>query len=118
MSDEAPEPDQTGHQLQKTYQSRGIQQVSLDDYLAQKQKKGKKKFQLPSQLKIILYTPLILIFCCGILLIPYFCYQVLTGSPPAEDEKDNKKSALPARAAIAHALTLPMAVTRDAAAPD
>ena len=55
------------------------QSLDYKEYAALKEKESKKKaFQLPLPIKIILLTPLVLIFCLGIFYIPYILFIIIT----------------------------------------
>jgi len=67
------------NELSQTYRARGFQQQSLDDYLAvQKLQEQKKSFRMPVPLQFILTTPFILLFCLGLIFIPFMFYLFFT----------------------------------------
>ena len=76
--------------LSDKYKLKGAQQMTYDEYLALQEKKNKPKFKVPPALKFILGTPFIIIFCCGIVFIPYMLYLILTSpsAPPPEDKPE------------------------------
>jgi len=56
------------------------QSMDYKEYLALKEKQGKKKpFNMPLPLKIILMTPLVIIFCLGVFFIPYIIFLIIKG---------------------------------------
>lgn len=78
--------------LADKYKLKGAQQMTYADYKAlQAKNKKTSKFKIPIFVKFILGTPFIIIFCCGILFIPYILYLILT-SPSAPPIKDEAKS--------------------------
>jgi len=75
--------------LARKYKEKGFQQISLDEYEKIRAKKSKKsKVQIPTHMKFILGTPLIIIFCFGIFFIPYIVYLIfISSTTPPEKEK-------------------------------
>ena len=74
-----------GSNLGDKYKEKGIQQLTLKEYEALKNKKA-KKFQIPQQIKMVLLTPVLLLFCAGVFFIPYILYLIATGEPPQYEE--------------------------------
>jgi len=67
-------------ELNRKYRSKGCQTLSFAEYEALRAKKsGKKRADLPAHFKVVLSTPLLIIFCFGVLFIPYIIYLVITG---------------------------------------
>lgn len=76
-------PIEEKEDLSELYKKRGLKQQGLNDYmLLKKQQDQRKKFQLPTVVKLILTTPFILLFCAGLIFIPFMIYLYLT-SPSA-----------------------------------
>lgn len=68
--------------IRKKLEERGVKQFSLAEHEAMKAKQARKgRFKLPTHLKIILRTPFLIIFCCGVIIIPYMLYLIATGKP-------------------------------------
>jgi hypothetical protein len=80
-------------ELAKKYKAKGVQNMTLKEYLELKKKKGgKEKPQVPVPVKLTLSTPLLLICCFGVIFIPYIVYQVATGKyEPVVEKKEEKK---------------------------
>ncbi len=77
-------------QLKDVYKKRGYQQQTFKQYIdLKKQAQTHKAKPLPLPVKIILYTPLILLACAGVIFIPYTLFQIFTA--PEEPKKDEKK---------------------------
>ncbi len=75
--------------LEDKYKEKGAQQMTYAEYEALRNKNSKApKFKIPLFLKFILGTPFIIIFCCGIVFLPYLLYLILTSpsAPPPSDE--------------------------------
>ncbi len=75
--------------LADKYKLKGAQQMTYADYKAlQAKNKKTAKFKIPIFVKFILGTPFIIVFCCGVLFIPYILYLILTSpsAPPTTDE--------------------------------
>lgn len=75
--------------LADKYKLKGAQQMTYADYKAlQSKNKKASKFKIPIFVKFILGTPFIIIFCCGVLFIPYILYLILTSpsAPPITEE--------------------------------
>jgi len=71
--------EEEGQYLDGVYKKRGFQQQKFGEYLLLKrQQSGRKRFRLPGIVKIILSTPFILMFCLGLVFIPYLVYLFLT----------------------------------------
>lgn len=69
-----------------------IPKISLEEYEAIKAKEAKRfKLKLPPSLKWILATPFLIIFCCGLFLIPFILYQIAT-SPAKSIDKEKEKT--------------------------
>ena len=66
------------NRLQDSYKNKGFQKMSYKEYEALRNKK-KKPREIPAHIKFILSTPLLIIFCFGLFLIPYTLYAVATG---------------------------------------
>ena len=77
--------------LSDKYKLKGAQQMTYAEYQALKAKSNKPKFTIPPVVKFILGTPFIIIFCCGILFIPYMLYTIAT-SPSAPAPKDKPET--------------------------
>ena len=71
--------------LKMKYQSKGAQKTTYKDYLTQQEKSSKKQFKMPPFVKYILMIPFILIFCFGLIFIPYLIFKALTS--PSADSK-------------------------------
>lgn len=68
-------------EIAQIYKSKGLasQKQSYKEYLAlKKQQEERKKFKLPAPVQYILATPLLLIFCLGLIFIPFIIYLFLT----------------------------------------
>ena len=79
--------------LAQKYRAKGFQKLSLAEYEALKTKRARKKgFSIPLHFKFILSTPLLIIFCFGILFIPYIIYVIATGPYMAPVDKEEKES--------------------------
>lgn len=79
-----PSPGQDA--LDKKYQERGAQRLTLAEYHALQKKKGASP-KLSPQLRLILSTPFLIVFCFGALFLPYMVFVILT-SPSAETKKE------------------------------
>jgi|GEM_PF-4135366 len=67
--------------LEETYKKKGFQQQKFGEYLLLKrQQSGRKRFQIPGLVKILLSTPFILLFCVGLVFIPYLIFQLFNGN--------------------------------------
>lgn len=78
-ADEQAQQPQEESTLAELYKKKGLQKQSYNDYLLlKKQQSQRKKFKLPAPIKFILATPLILLFCIGIIFIPYMLYLFFT----------------------------------------
>jgi len=56
-----------------------LPQQSLEEYLLlKKMQEQRKAFKMPAVLKLILATPFILLFCAGLIFIPYMLYLFFT----------------------------------------
>lgn len=65
--------------LRQAYKDRGFQQQTLKEYLAvQKLQEQRKGFRMPVALQFILTTPFILLFCLGLVFIPFMLYLFFT----------------------------------------
>lgn len=74
--------------LSDKYKLKGAQQMTYAEYQAYKAKSNKPKFTIPPVIKFILGTPFIIIFCGGIVFIPYMLYTIATSpSAPAPSDK-------------------------------
>jgi len=76
--------------LQQKYKAKGCQTLSLAEYQALRAKRShRKKSGLPAPVKFVFSTPLLIIFCFGVLFLPYIIYMIATGpfSPPKDDTK-------------------------------
>jgi len=76
--------------LKQKYKAKGCQTLSLAEYQALRAKRSRKKRAgIPIHFKFVLSTPLLIIFCFGVLFLPYIIYRIATGpfSPPKEDTK-------------------------------
>ena len=76
--------------LKEKYQAKGCQTLSLADYEALRAKRSRKKgISIPVHFKFIFSTPLLIVFCFGVLFLPYVVYLIATGpfSPPKEKPK-------------------------------
>ncbi|MEW5894618.1 MAG: hypothetical protein AB1650_02500, partial [Candidatus Omnitrophota bacterium] len=61
--------------LEEIYKKRGYQQQHLTDYLNFKRQEAKRKNKkIPVYLKVLSNTPFILLFCVGIVFIPYMIF--------------------------------------------
>ncbi|MFA5088066.1 MAG: hypothetical protein WC552_03425 [Candidatus Omnitrophota bacterium] len=61
--------------------------MSLKEYMALKEKEEKKKnTKMNPVLRIVLLSPLILIFCFGLFYVPYSVYVIMT-SPDVDESK-------------------------------
>ena len=61
--------------VNEIYKNRGFQKQNLKEYLAtKKQQEERKKFKLPPAVKIVLASPIIIVFCVGLVFIPYMLY--------------------------------------------
>ena len=84
---ENPEPLPSGGSLMA--QMKGKKQLSLAEYkLLQTRKARKPGFKIPAPAKLILATPFIIIFCCGLVFIPYIIYLTFAG--PRADPNASK----------------------------
>jgi len=82
--------NQNPDQLKDVYKKRGYQQQTFKEYMdARKPTRDHKNKPLPLPVKIILYTPLILLACAGVIFVPYTIFQIFTA--PAEPKNDEKK---------------------------
>ncbi len=82
--------NQNPDQLKEVYKKRGYQQQTFKEYMdVRKQAREHKKKPLPLPIKIILYTPLILLACAGVIFVPYTLFQIFTA--PEEPKDDEKK---------------------------
>lgn len=80
--------------LNDKYKARGAQSMSMAEYLALKEKNSKKpKLQIPTFVKYILGSPFIILFCAGLLFIPYILYTIAT-SPSAPEPKDDDETSV------------------------
>ena len=78
-------------ELKNQYKAKGFQQLSLSEYESIRREKAKKKsFKVPAAVKFILSTPLYIIFCCGLIFLPFMVYIFFT-SPNAKDNDLDKK---------------------------
>ena len=77
--------------LSDKYKLKGAQQYTYAEYQAAKAKSNKPRFTISPIVKIILGTPFIIIFCAGILFIPYMLYTIAT-SPSAPEPSDQTKT--------------------------
>lgn len=87
--------DKTDLTLTDKYKLKGAQQMTYAEYAALKEKQSKgRKFEIPIIVKFILGTPFIIVFCCGILFIPYILYLIATSpsAPPITDEPSSSTS--------------------------
>ena len=74
-------PIEEKEDLSELYKKRGLKQQGLNDYmLLKKQQDQRKKFKLPTVVKLILTTPFILLFCAGLIFIPFMIYLYLTSN--------------------------------------
>ena len=77
--------------LSDKYKLKGAQQLTYAEYQALKTKNSKPRFTIPPFVKFILGTPFIIIFCCGVIFIPYMLYIIATSpSAPAPTDKTEK----------------------------
>lgn len=77
--------------LTEKYKLKGAQQMTYAAYKALLIKRQKAfKLKIPPAVKFILGTPFIIIFCCGLVFIPYILYLILTSpaAPPPVDTVD------------------------------
>lgn len=82
--------NQNSDQLKDVYKKRGYQEQTLKEYMAlRKQARNHKSKPLPLPIKIIVYTPLILLACAGVIFVPYILFQIFTA--PEEPKDDGKK---------------------------
>lgn len=73
------EEEKEGEHLQKVYKERGFQQQTFNEYLLlKKQQSERKKLRIPALIKVILTTPIILLFCLGLVFIPYIVFLFFT----------------------------------------
>ena len=78
--------------LRAKIMKKGVQKQSLQEYLAQQEKKKKKKeLSIPTPIKYILGSPLLVIFGFGLLFLPYVIYLTLT-RPLQHDQPKKTKS--------------------------
>ena len=78
----------TATDLKAKYQTKGAQQVSLQEYMALQEKKAKKaKVALPAYVKFILATPLFILFAFGLFFIPYIIFQAFTSHSSSDSGK-------------------------------
>lgn len=69
--------------LAQLYKARGIgvRKKNLKEYaLLKEQQKQHNNFRLPTAVKVVLLTPLIILFCIGLLFIPYMTYLFFTSN--------------------------------------
>ena len=72
-------PPETKDTLRAIYQQRGFQQQPLEEYIeVRKIQEQRKGFRLPPALQFILTTPFILLFCLGLIFIPFMFYLSFT----------------------------------------
>jgi hypothetical protein len=84
-------PIEEKEDLTEVYKGRGFQKYDLKNYLQlKKQQKQRTQSQLPAALKIILSTPILIIFCIGLIFIPFMTYLFITSKepPPVEEKYD------------------------------
>ena len=82
--------DPNQDQLKDVYKKRGYQQQTFKQYMdMRKQAREHKNKPLPLPVKILLYTPLILLACAGVIFVPYTLFQIFTA--PEEPKDDEKK---------------------------
>ena len=68
-----------------------IEKISLAEYEAIKAKEAKRfKLKIPASVKWIIITPFLIIFCCGLFLIPYLLYLIAT-SPETAKKADKER---------------------------
>lgn len=84
--------------LAEKYKERGFQRVSWMEYKTLQSKSAKKyrllkKWKIPPHLKFILGTPFLIIFCFGLIFLPFMIYLVATG-PSADSKKPTKKTTI------------------------
>lgn len=75
--------------LAEKYKLKGAQQISYAEYEALRAKKSRvRPVKIPFFAKFIFGTPFIIIFCCGIVFLPYIIYLIATSpsAPPPKDE--------------------------------
>lgn len=79
MTDEQTQQSQEDPSLTELYKEKGVQKQSYNDYLSlKKQQDQRKKFKLPAPIKFIIATPFVLLFCVGIVFIPFIIYLLFT----------------------------------------
>ena len=65
--------------LRERYSRLGAQQISYEEYLAlQKRLSSRRRLSIPVFVGWILSSPFLLIFCLGLVFLPYIVYLVLT----------------------------------------
>lgn len=77
--------------LADKYKLKGAQQITYAEYQALKAKNSRRRFIIPPFVKFILGTPFIIVFCCGLVFIPYILYLIAT-SPSAPAPKDKPET--------------------------
>ncbi len=78
--------DRESEQIQNIYKERGYQKQTFKEYMDAKKQAQKPKAPLPLPVKIILYTPLIIIACAGLVFIPFVIYLIFA-SPEVKTDK-------------------------------
>lgn len=68
--------------------------MSYKEYMALKAKEAQKKKgkKLPLPLVIFLLTPFLIIFCFGLIYLPFLIYQIITGKPSTEPQTTTSSS--------------------------
>ncbi|HSV43671.1 MAG TPA: hypothetical protein VLJ10_03865 [Candidatus Bathyarchaeia archaeon] len=79
-------------ELDGLYKERGFQKLSFNEYLlVKKQQSRAKLFRLPPAIQFILTTPFIILFCAGIIFIPYITYQFISAISSQSHAETEKK---------------------------
>lgn len=76
--------------IKSIYKEKGAQQLGLAEYEALQKKNARKfKLNLNAPAKIVLSSPLLLLFCFGLFFLPFLVLKLATAPvAPAETETD------------------------------
>jgi hypothetical protein len=92
MSEQQPsQSDSQSDLLKQKYREKGLQSKTLAEHHAQIKKAQKSQIKMPTALKIICATPLIIIFGFGIFFIPFMIYVIMTSPEASPDDKPQTK---------------------------
>ena len=75
-------------EMAQKLKAKGAQSMSYKQYMdLQARREKSKKPALPTPIKLIVATPLLLIACFGVFFIPYIIFQIATGKTAQEKPK-------------------------------